>query len=423
MEKEEKKVSKKDKLLYTCDTEITLEEYQKLIKYIPSFYWFHVILAAIFELILFLIVGKGDISIWLAIIMYFVVLVIVMIYYKLQINNLARTNYNRQFKNRMYDTKFKTEFYENYFLRISEKITRKITYDEIKKIIETDTNFYIKLSDVNVIIQKCNCDLETISFIRSICPNKNDNRLGNNSQRKIKKVSKVRNPEVVKKVMLILFILTVLMPFISSDLASIIGKDEPALLATKGLIIYWILLPIPILSIILGFKYKRVGYKCQKNIVAGFVVSFLMFSWGITAFFPNYEIEYKNVLKYENIIGFNLPQTGRARSMHFSKFMNDKTTNYTIINIYFNEEDSQIIYNEVINNANWMVSENLKSDLTIYTPQTIDQKNTYISIYNATNNTYNTVPEQTGKYKVYVLTFNQKAKEMTINEYDFEYIK
>ena len=48
----------------------------------------------------------------------------------------------------------------------------------------------------------------------------------------------------------------------------------------KNTWVFWLWLPVPILSIILGFKYKRQGVKCKKNIVGGFIVGILLLIYG-----------------------------------------------------------------------------------------------------------------------------------------------
>ena len=40
--------------------------------------------------------------------------------------------------------------------------------------------------------------------------------------------------------------------------------------------IWWLFIPIPITSIILGFKYDVLGYKCKKNIVFGLITLILL---------------------------------------------------------------------------------------------------------------------------------------------------
>lgn len=40
--------------------------------------------------------------------------------------------------------------------------------------------------------------------------------------------------------------------------------------------IWWLFVPIPITSIILGFKYDVLGYKCKKNIIFGFIILILL---------------------------------------------------------------------------------------------------------------------------------------------------
>lgn len=424
VKKEKKKVSKKEKPLHTCDTEVTLEEYKKLIKYYPLFYWIRVIGAAIFALLVFLFIGKGDISTELFIIMYLVVVIIVMIYFRIKINVLIESSYYRHFDNKEIDTKFKTEFYENFLLWIREKITRKINYSEITKIIETDTNFYLKFSVGNIIIQKNKCDFDTINFIKNINVDKLEVRNNNNEIIKKTQKKELNNPsKSFEKVMFILFVLTIISPLIASSIVSLLNKNKPVFLHSTSAVVYWILLPIPILSLILGKKHVKADVKFKKNVTAGIIISFIMFIFGLFSIAPTFEVEYENVLKYQNILGFQLPEVGNATAMHSDHFFVNGSSNYTATNIYFSEEDTNVVYNQILNNDNWILATNLKSELSIYLPAVTDSQNTYVSIYNATDNTYNTVPNTSGKYKIYVLTFNQLSKYLSINEYDFEYIK
>ncbi len=277
MEKEKKKDIKKDKLLHICDTEVTLEEYQKLVKCYPSFYWIRVIVAAIFALLLFLFIGKGDISTEISIIMYLVVMIIVMVYFKIKINVLIEQSYYRLYKNTTHDKSFKTEFYEKYFKKIGEKITIKEDYSEISRIIETDTNFYIKIKSGNIIIQKEKCDFDTINFIKNIDIDKLEIRDKNNKIIKHAKKDNIEtNPKILENRMQFIFILTVLIPFIYGYIMTLIDSGKPTYVEDIGTAICLILLIIPPLSILFGFKYRKEYSGFKKNIIAGIIVGLLL---------------------------------------------------------------------------------------------------------------------------------------------------
>ena len=286
MEKEEKKNTKKDKPLYTCDTEVTLEEYKKLVKCYPSFYWIRVFVAAIFALLLHLFIGKGDISTELSIIMYLVVIIIVMIYFKIKINVLIEQSYYRLNKNTTRDINYKIEFYEKYFSKIGKKVTIKEDYSEISRIIETDTNFYIKIKFGNIIIQKEKCDFDTINFIKNIDIDKLEIRDKNNKIIKhVKKNNIETNPKILENRMQFLFILTVLIPFIYGYIMTLIDSGKPTYVEDIGTAICLILLIIPPSSILFGFKYRKEYFGFKKNIIAGIIVGLLLLIFWLIGLF------------------------------------------------------------------------------------------------------------------------------------------
>lgn len=65
------------------------------------------------------------------------------------------------------DVLTKIKFYETYMIRENEYNKVTIFYDEIKKIVETKTNFYI-LTDKYSILQKDKCSEELIKFIQNM---------------------------------------------------------------------------------------------------------------------------------------------------------------------------------------------------------------------------------------------------------------
>lgn len=93
---------------------------------------------------------------------------------------------------------------------------------------------------------------------------------------------KTRNIKLISIFMIILFIVTICSLLGALWSVSLVDEINPqhGLNFTKNMWAFWCWLPIPILSIILGFKYKKVGLKCTKNIVGGFIIGFLLLVYG-----------------------------------------------------------------------------------------------------------------------------------------------
>ena len=94
------------------------------------------------------------------------------------------------------------------------------------------------------------------------------------------------------------------------------------------------------LSFILGIKYKKQGIKCQKNIVVGciFIILFLLFGRLSLDFYLNCKATYQDIAHFQDIIGIEIPSSGKYRQLPFdtvdtkdgsiyvAKFKDDKQT-------------------------------------------------------------------------------------------------
>ena len=419
--KEKNKSTNKDKLLHSCNIELTLEETQKFIQYMPSYYWFRVGFCGLLMLIFVLIIGRNS-SIVGIIIEYIVIMIIVMIGYKLSLNRFVERDFNRAMKKSTAETSIEVQFYEDYLIRVGKNGSRKIPYNTIKKIIETDTNFYIKSESLFFFMQKNMCDLDTISFIRNINKNVLDNRLGNSS--KFKGAKKYHNPKVIKVFMIILFIITIASFWWATGSIQIIDKINPqhGFNFTKNTWVLWCWLPIPILSIVLGYKYKRAGFKCTKNIVAGFIIGILLLLFGSFCLFPTYSEDYNKIYNYQDIIGLSLPSNGELEIIDWGTYFDDDKTEYTIVNAYYDKEDVTFLVNSIKNNNNWLPSKEIKSELRVFVPSQLrTDDDAYFSIYNKTANQYNTLPEIAGIYEIYAMKYDLSEKHLEIHKFNYLY--
>ena len=186
-----KKVEKK--VLYTCESEINEEEYQNAVKYFPQVYWSLVkkgTMLNILAMLLFFILGSKLIDVLIG----FIVLeILILIIYKVRLPYYVSKSYSNAIKKGQIETKLHTEFYKDYFIRKGEKDSLKISYSEIGKGVETDTNIYLMYPKNKklIILQKKYCDEDLIEFIRKNITTL-ENHLGENqvSQKESNKVNK-----------------------------------------------------------------------------------------------------------------------------------------------------------------------------------------------------------------------------------------
>ena len=423
---EDKKETKRkdNKCLYTCESIVDAYEYKMMAKYFPKrMYWVFVLRGTFLTILLSLVFALIFKSFIGTIIFFILFEIFGMLIYKFRLEYFAEKTFNSYLKKGIVDTNLETEFYEDCFIRKGETASLTINYSDITRIVENDTNFYLEYSQRNtvIIIQKNRCDLELISFIREKFNNL-ENHLGDSY--KFKGVKKYHNPKFIKNMMLVLFVITILSLWASLFTFAFVmfSKGGPSFNSIKKAWVIWLWLPIPILSIVLGIKYKNAGFKCTKNIVAGFIVGSLLLMYGAFCLFPTFEEDYNKIYEYQDILGVELPSNGLLEIQDWGTYFDEDKTENTIINAYYNEEDVDVLEKQIQNNGNWILSQDMKSILKIFIPFNVFlYQDTYISIYNKTTDEYNKIPDEAGIYEIYTMIYDGANNELEIYKYNYSY--
>ena len=424
--KKEAKKKKNEKCLFSCESVVDGYEYKKMAKYFPKrMYWVFVIRGTIFNVIISALIALTTQS-WIATLIFLIAYEIyLLIYYKVRLEPMAEKVHNARLKRGEIEVNFETEFYEDYFIRKGEKSSVTIDYSEITRCVENDTNFYLEYAKKNmiIIIQKNRCDLELISFIRNKFSNL-ENNLGDTSS--YKGIKKSKNTKLINTLMIILFIATLCCLWGAMWSVSLINEINPqhGFNFTKNTWVFWCWLPIPISSIILGFIYNGKGLKCTKNIVAGFIIGFLLLVYGAFSLFPTFSEDYSKINDYKQYIDASIPSNGELEIQNWKTYFDDDKTEYAIINAYDDKEDVSILENSIEESNNWILSTKLKSELKILLPtQFRSSDNVYYSIYNKTTNEYNTIPNESREYEIYSMYYDKSLKQLSIHKYKYNFNK
>lgn len=420
---------KKNRCLYKCESITDGYEYSKMAKYFPKrIYWVYVKLVTLLNFVI-----TGFISLlfknWIISLIFFALLEIyIFIYYKTCLESVTERFQNNRIKKGMAEASGENEFYEDYIIISDKKSSVTINYSEISRCMETDTNFYFEYPNKNIIIiiQKNKCDLELINFIRSKFKNL-ENNLGDNS--KIKGVDNLKNIDNTLSIsyfMTFLFILTIGSLWGTLWLYSVIDELNPqhGFNFLKNTWIFWCWLPIPITSIVLGYKYKNKGINCTKNIVGGFIIVFLLLIYGSFCLMPTFSEDYSKINDYRNYIDANIPSNGELEIHYWGNYFDDDKKEYSIINVYYDKEDVSNLVSSIENSKNWILSTKIKSELKILLPSEFRAKeDLYYSVYNKTTNEYNVIPEESGIYEICAMSYDKNKKELIIHKYKFIYNK
>lgn len=420
---------KNNRCLYKCESITDGYEYSKMAKYFPKrIYWVYVKLVTLLNFVI-----TGFISLlfknWIISLIFFVLLEIyIFIYYKTCLESVTERFQNNRIKKGLAEASGENEFYEDYIIINHKKSSVTINYSEISRCVETDTNFYLEYPNKNliIIIQKNKCDLELINFIRSKFKNL-ENNLGDSSNFKgVDNFKNTDNTLSISYFMTFLFILTIGSLWGALWSYSLIDELNPqhAFNFLKNTWIFWCWLPIPITSIVLGYKYKNKGINCTKNIVGGFIIVFLLLIYGSFCLMPTFNEDYSKINDYKNYIDANIPSSGELEIHYWGNYFDDDKKEYSIINVYYDKEDVSDLVSSIENSKNWILSTKIKSELKILLPSQFRAKeDLYYSVYNKTINEYNTIPNESGVYEIYAMRYDKTKKELTIHKYKLMYNK
>lgn len=206
-------------------------------------------------------------------------------------------------------------------------------------------------------------------------------------------------------------------------LISIFGGFTADTAFTENMWLLFVLLPIPLASLILGIIYKKKGLKTTKNIVAGIIIIALLSVYGSFSFIfaGAYTHDFSYVNDIESKIHFYLPDTGKITTNDWTKGTQTSSDSLYIdymSDIQFTDKSEIAVFESKLKNSKlWMasVSTPLSSLVPVYFGSTSDYN--YYMLYNVDLKNYNTIPDKSGIYTFIYLAYSSEKNRMKIDEY------
>lgn len=181
------------------------------------------------------------------------------------------------------------------------------------------------------------------------------------------------------------------------------------------------LLPIPILSFVLGIKYIRKDLKCTKNIVVGIIaILILLVLSSFSLLFPGQD--YKIIDSYRDISDVKLPNNGDLNVLNFEKSPDNDKLNYTFINVYYSKNETNILEEKIKKSDKWIKYKNLTPKQKVLIPSVCEiNSSSYLLFYNKTTNEYDKLPDNSGIYEMYVMKYDTITKNLEIHKFKYLY--
>ena len=227
-----------------------------------------------------------------------------------------------------------------------------------------------------------------------------------------------------KVLSVILFVASLLSIFGALGLVAMVSSKNR--LFVENMWLFFLLTPIPIASIVLGFVLKLKNYKYKKNIIVGIIMVALLCIYGSFSFiFANvYDHSEESIVRAEQTIGINIPEHKQISTQDWTKGTQSVSRGYIYYtsDIYFENSAVADFEKQLAKDNKWLSS--VSNDLIgITSPMNDYGFYDYVLIYNVDTTEYNTLPNGSGKYRFINILYRLEENQMKIVEYDIDYVK
>ncbi len=167
---------------------------------------------------------------------------------------------------------------------------------------------------------------------------------------------------------------------------------------------FFLVLPIPIFSIVLGYMLKKREMPHRKNFVASGIIIPLLIIYGCFCFMPLYEIN--PIANIEEQLDIDIPQYTYYRSTNtFDRFT---------CTITFARDEAELFEAQI--DGRWLdkMSEELEEFYPLKEDEISYEK---VLLYNSDTSEYNTPPDEKNDYALIILYYDSQYSRLTIVQY------
>ena len=277
--------------------------------------------------------------------------------------------------------------------------TRQLFYKDVKKKEVTNDTLYLLFDESFIVIKLENLDSKERLLEKFQLSEKT-------------KKGKKYNP-VMNGILVALFVLSICSIFIAMITVGIcenLSRYPQSLgTMTEYMWIFFLFLPIPVSSFVMGIIYKIKGYKCLKNIIAGSIMAFFLFIYGMFTILFKDQIshDYGYMNQIEEVVNIDFPDEG-----YISIDLSVKPAAY----VRFEKIDIEAFVESIKNDGRW------KDTIAFMPADMLDS--IYISritgcdyycLFDVNASTYNNVQSK-ANHKYILLAYNTNDELLTIIE-------
>ena len=362
-------------LLFNAEITYTKEICKKAYKLLCKKQLILICIALVMSILILFGVALSDMEDKAIFIVVSYILVIIFIGYILRINKAA-DNYVKNVFNSRPNLKTKYYFYKDHFIvnSVSDNSSSSysVKYDNVKLLKQDSKYIYINFNGLYSVIDIDTCDNKEGLF-------------------KLFSLSKVERGESkrVKTILLISFIISIASILFALMVVALSVQSSPLpdfpLIMVEHMWKFLLVIPIPLVSIILGIVFMKKGYKCKKNIIVGIIMVALLSLYGsfTNIFASQVSHDVKYLTKISDVTNIDIPSNA-----YISIAYDYLTEGDSLAMVKF--DDNSMYTDNIENNLNWKTDISfIPSNVNNLFILSITSNYEYFTVYNITSNSYN----------------------------------
>jgi transcriptional regulator with XRE-family HTH domain len=188
--------------------------------------------------------------------------------------------------------------------------------------------------------------------------------------------------------------------------------------------VFYLFLPIPVGSILLGFRLKRKGYRYHLNVITGFIMAGLLCLYGSFSFMfaGVYSHGEEPILRVEQMLGIDVPSHIRINTQDWTQGTQNVKRGYMIStsDIFFSEDVAEVFERDLAGDERWMAA--VPSEMVGIMPYMYAANvGDYCILYNVASGELNRLPDESGTYRFICVMYDEGTNSMVLAEYELAY--
>lgn len=362
-------MSEESKLLATSKIEGTKELYKKM--YNKLFQRDRIINISILLFLGFLFIGvissgRGNMFSYVIIL---IMLILFLVLFHKKDKKIKKIIEETTINNHISTVNLYSNCLEAIYISSDRTIKKEYEYQIIKKVLEDNECIYILINNEVHIINKKDINIECIENLKWNVTLDDEKY---NTKNKLNFIFFITILSILAGLMLIMICII---------LFNIPGYP---LAMMEYLWMFLLFTPIPIYCIVVGLKYKKQGFKCLKNILAGLILTIIFIIYGLGSFALRDQISHDpyNFHQVEKVVNMNFPDEGKISVA----IRHEENVKKVVMVKFKNSVKDEVL--QIVQNGPWRDYQDISEEYINQNYLSLTKEYDYFCMYNVSNKSF-----------------------------------